>query len=75
MQTSANNISDEDGELQISMFSESSEKLEKDRKLQETMLKVKNKFGKNAILKGMDFNEKAMTKQRNMQIGEHQSQP
>ena len=69
----ANNISDEDGELQISMFSESSEKLEKDRKLQETMLKVKNKFGKNAILKGMDFNEKAMTKQRNMQIGGHKS--
>ena len=69
----ANNIHEDSGEMQISMFSQSTEELEKDKMLQETMLKVKNKFGKNAILKGMDYNEKAMTKVRNGQIGGHKS--
>ena len=69
----ANNIHEDTGEMQISMFSESSEKLENDKKIQETMLKVKSRFGKNAILKGMDYKEKAMTKIRNGQIGGHKS--
>lgn len=69
----ANNIHEDDGQMQLSLFSESPESLEKSKKLQETMLKVKSRYGKNAILKGMDFEEKAMTRTRNKQIGGHKS--
>lgn len=48
-------------------------KLEKERKLQEAMLSVKKKFGKNAILKGMNLQEGAMTIERNNQIGGHKA--
>jgi DNA polymerase V len=35
------------------------------------VLDIKKKYGKNAILKGMNFEEKATTKERNIQIGGH----
>ena len=47
--------------------------LEKERKLQEAMLSVKKKYGKNAILKGMNLQEGAMTIERNNQIGGHKA--
>ena len=47
--------------------------LEKERKLQEAMLTVKKKYGKNAILKGMNLQEGAMTIERNNQIGGHKA--
>lgn len=47
------------------------EKYEKERKIQETTIKIKKKFGKNAILKGMNLQEGATTKERNEQIGGH----
>lgn len=43
----------------------------KERKLQEAMLDIKTKFGKNAILKGMNLEEGATTIDRNKQIGGH----
>lgn len=49
------------------------EEANKERKLQEAMLQVKKKYGKNAILKGMNFEEGAMTKERNRQIGGHKA--
>lgn len=49
------------------------EKLSKERKLQEAMLSVKKKFGKNAILKGMNLQEGATTIERNRQIGGHKA--
>ncbi|MBE6354915.1 DNA methylase [Treponema sp.] len=45
----------------------------KERSLQETMLKLQNKFGKNTILKGSDFEEGATTIERNRQIGGHRA--
>ena len=42
-----------------------------DNKLQHVMLKIKKKYGKNAILKGMDLEEGATTIDRNKQIGGH----
>ncbi len=39
--------------------------------MQEALLSIKKKFGKNAILKGLDFNEGATTRERNNQIGGH----
>ncbi len=46
---------------------------EKERKLQEAMLSVKKKYGKNAMLKGMNLQEGAMTIERNHQIGGHKA--
>lgn len=52
---------------------EEDERLAKERKLQEAMLSVKKKFGKNAILKGMNLQEGATTMERNRQIGGHKA--
>ncbi len=49
------------------------EKLEKNRQLQKAVLEIKNKYGKNAVLKGMNLQENAMTIERNKQIGGHKS--
>lgn len=45
--------------------------LEKERRLQEAKLAIKQRFGKNAILKGMNFEDGATAKDRNAQIGGH----
>ncbi len=45
----------------------------KERRVQETLLDIKKKFGKNAILKGLNFEEGATTKERNQQIGGHKA--
>ena len=45
----------------------------KERKMQETLLAVKKKYGKNAILKGMHLEEGATAKSRNAQIGGHKA--
>lgn len=47
--------------------------LAKERKMQEALLTIKKKFGKNAILKGMNFEEGATAKDRNQQIGGHKA--
>lgn len=52
---------------------EEEERLSKERRLQEAMLSVKKKFGKNAILKGMNLQEGATTIERNRQIGGHKA--
>ena len=43
----------------------------RERKLQETMLGIKKRYGKNAILKGMNLEEGATAKERNQTIGGH----
>jgi DNA polymerase V len=45
----------------------------KERRMQEAMLSIKKKFGKNAILKGMNLQEGATTMERNRQIGGHKA--
>ena len=52
---------------------ENEQKLEKEKRIQRAMLDVKSKYGKNAILKGMNMQEGAMTIERNKQIGGHKS--
>jgi DNA polymerase V len=47
--------------------------LDRERKIQDTMLTIKKKFGKNAILKGSNLEEGATTKSRNQQIGGHRA--
>ena len=45
----------------------------RERKMQETMLEIKKRFGKNAILRGMNLEDGAMTVERNRQIGGHKA--
>lgn len=47
------------------------EELQKERKIQNVILNLKNKYGKNAILKGMNLQDGATTIDRNKQIGGH----
>ena len=47
------------------------EKAEKERRRQEAILNIKKKFGKNAILKGINYADGATQKERNQQIGGH----
>ena len=47
------------------------EQEQKEKKLQETIISIKKKFGKNAIIKGMNLEEKATTISRNKLIGGH----
>ena len=47
--------------------------LARERKRQEAMLAIKKKFGKNAILKGMNLEEGATARDRNEQIGGHKA--
>ncbi|MBQ2848826.1 MAG: DNA methylase [Clostridia bacterium] len=47
--------------------------LERERKVQNAIVDIKHKYGKNAILKGMNFKEGATAKDRNKQIGGHKA--
>jgi DNA polymerase V len=47
--------------------------LEKEKRLQKAMLEVKKKYGKNAMLKGVNFEEGATARERNKQIGGHKA--
>ena len=48
-------------------------RLERERSMQKTLLTIKKKFGKNAILRGMNLEEGATGKDRNAQIGGHKA--
>lgn len=47
--------------------------LEKERKLQQAMLDIKSRFGKNAVLKGTNFLDGATARERNEEIGGHKA--
>lgn len=57
---------------QYDLFTDPAE-LEREHQLQKAMLDIKEKFGKNAILKGMNLQKNATTIERNQQIGGHKS--
>ena len=47
--------------------------LEREKRRQKVILDIKKKYGKNAILKGMNLEEGATTIDRNRQIGGHKA--
>lgn len=47
--------------------------LEREKRMQKAVLSIKKKYGKNAILKGMNLQEGATTMERNNQIGGHKA--
>jgi len=48
-------------------------RVEKEKKLIKSLLSIKNNYGKNSVLKGIDFQKGATQKQRNEMIGGHNS--
>ena len=48
-------------------------RLERERKMQKAVLEIKKKFGKNAVLRGMNLEEGATARDRNGQIGGHKA--
>ena len=60
-------------EVQEQRLQEEEAKLKRERKIQEAMLDIKKKFGKNAILNGGSYLEGATAKERNKQIGGHKA--
>ena len=68
---------------QMDLFTDYSEKekadkeqkkaLDKEKKIQKTVLSIKKKYGKNAILKGTSFEEGATARERNEQVGGHKA--
>lgn len=47
--------------------------IEKERRLMQATLSLKKKFGKNALLKGLDWQDGATARERNTQIGGHKA--
>ena len=47
------------------------EKTDRERRLQQAVLGIKDKYGKNAVLRGLSFTEGATARERNMQVGGH----
>lgn len=62
---------------QMSLFADDSQqeqiRLERERQKQQAILTIKKKYGKNAVLKGMNLQEGATARQRNNQIGGHKA--
>ena len=52
---------------------EESKALEKEKRLQQTMLSIKQRYGKNSILHGTSYQEGATGRDRNKQIGGHKA--
>lgn len=68
----ANRVMKDDGMYQLNLFTDT-KKLEKEKKLQESMLDIRKRFGKNAVLKGTSFLDGATMRERNGQIGGHKA--
>ena len=77
------NVQEEEKFQQMNLFTdfldvtgkkeEEKEALERERRMQDAVISIKKRFGKNAILKGMNLQEGATTMERNNQIGGHKA--
>ena len=65
-----NDVREDTNELQLNMFEDVTKQL-CNKALQETMLQIRAKYGKNSILKGVNFEKAATGRERNEQIGGH----
>lgn len=76
-------IPQENESVQLSLFEDPYERMQKEqeeedalaqeKRMQEAILGIKKKYGKNAILKGMSLQEGATAKDRNAQVGGHKA--
>ncbi len=65
-------VTEDEGITQLDLFTDV-RKQEKEKKLQEAIVSIKNRYGKNAVLKGTNFEEGATGRQRNRSIGGHRA--
>lgn len=80
----ANHITDENktepANVQLDLFTDYSkikaeeDALKKERSLQNAMLRIQKRYGKNAILKGTNLQDCATTVERNNQVGGHKAE-
>lgn len=78
-----NSVQEENSYEQLNLFTDydtlkkqrekDSEELEKERRRQEAILNIRRRFGKNAVLRGLNLEEGATAKERNSQIGGHKA--
>ena len=65
--------------IQLNLFSDTvkqeaeENELKKEKDMQKAILKIKSKYGKNSIIKGMNLKEGATALERNRQIGGHKA--
>ncbi|MBR2048034.1 MAG: DNA repair protein [Oscillospiraceae bacterium] len=69
---SCNQIIQDTGAMQLNLFEDTATQL-RGKALQETINKIHAKYGKNALLKGMNYEQAATTRERNGMIGGHRS--
>ncbi len=75
----ANHVRPDTGEIlcpQLDLFSDTvalNKKIEREKRQQKAILGIWHKYGKNALLKGMNFLDGATTRDRNSQIGGHKA--
>ena len=70
--TAGHVVREENAAVQLDMFTDTARQ-EKERKLQNAMLGIREKYGKNAILRGINLSEGARERERNAQIGGHKA--
>lgn len=71
LSVTCNSVMDESYE-QYELFTDHAA-VERDRRLQKAALEIKKRYGKNALIRGMDLQEAGTTMERNRQIGGHRS--
>jgi DNA polymerase V len=69
---SCNHILEDTGAFQLNLFEDTARQL-RNKALQETLVSIRARYGKNAILKGMNYEQAATTRERNGMIGGHKS--
>ena len=66
----ANQVTPDPGTVQLDLFTDHV-KQERNKKLQLALLDLKQRYGKNAVLRGMNYLEGAAMRERNIQVGGH----
>lgn len=72
-------VQEDESFCQLDLFSDNSARereeamLAREKRRQKAVLTIRKKYGKNAILKGMNYEEGATTRDRNSQIGGHKA--
>ena len=69
---SCNNVVEDHGTFQLNMFEDASKQL-RSKALQEAMLGIRAKYGKNSILRGISYTPESTARERNNQIGGHKA--
>lgn len=68
----ASSLEKEDEARQLDLFEDTGDE-DRKKRIQKAVLSIKDTYGKNSILKGMDYEEGATQRERNNQIGGHKS--